>query len=276
MHIQPSLDTILAITPEWDGERFPDGRPRVSDAVLEELRTATTEQIWTVLWGAGYEHQFEGDWQVTHPGRRLVGRAVTAQFLPRRPDLDRVMVETANAEGRPTRSENQNWLVVESLVESDVMVVDLFGKIYEGTMIGDQLGTAIDSRTHAGAVIHGGIRDLEGISALTNSAVFYRGTDPTPIRNVTLAGLNIPVRIGGATALPGDVVLGTPTGVLFIPPHLAAKAAAESVETRYRDEFAKLRLAEGRYSTSQIDVTVWEDAVQSDFDQWRLGRYAEK
>lgn len=272
MHIQPDPDTIRAVTSEWSGDRFPDGRPRVSDEVLEELRTATTEQIWSVLWEAGYEHQFEGDWQTTHPGKRLIGRAVTAQFLPRRPDLDTVMVETANREGRPTRSENQNWLVVESLVEGDVMVVDIFGKIFQGTVIGDQLGTALDSRTHAGAVIHGGIRDLEGISSLTNLNVYYRGTDPTPIKNVTLAGLNIPVRIGGATAMPGDVVLGTTSGILFIPPHLAAKAARDSAEIKRRDEFAKHRLAEGRYSTSQIDVETWDDDIQKDFNQWHTQR----
>lgn len=269
MHIQPPRETILALTPQWTGDRFDDGRPRVSDAVLEELRTATTEQIWEVLWAAGYQNQFEGDWKVTHPGRRLVGRAVTAQFLPRRPDLDDVMVETANREGRPTRSENQNWLVVESLVRGDVMVVDIFGKIYEGTVIGDQLGTAIDTRTQVGAVIHGGIRDLEGISQLPHLNVFYRGTDPTPIRNVTLAGLNIPVRIGAATAMPGDVVLGTPSGVLFIPPHLAEKAALQSAEIRHRDDFAKSRISEGRYSTSQMDVEVWADEITSDYQSWR-------
>jgi 4-hydroxy-4-methyl-2-oxoglutarate aldolase len=269
MHIQPPSDTIITLTSEWEGERFDDGRPRVSDEVLEELRTATIEAIWAVLWDQGFEHQFEGDWLMTHPGKRLVGRAVTAQFLPRRPDLDGVMVATANNEGRPTRSENQNWLVVESLVDGDVMVVDIFGKIYEGTVIGDQLGTAIDTRTKAGAVIHGGIRDLEGISQLSNINVYYRGTDPTPIRNVTLAGLNIPVRIGSATAMPGDVVLGTPAGVLFIPPHLAERAARLSVETRYRDDFAKTRLREGTYSTSQMDVEVWAEEIKSDYESWQ-------
>lgn len=268
MQIQPTLETIQSMTAQWQGDRFSDGRPRVADEVLEELRTATTEQIWKVLWDAGYENQFEGNWHVTHPGRRLVGRAVTAQFVPRRPDLDAIMVETANREGRPTQSENQNWLVVESLVDGDVMVVDIFGKIYEGTVIGDQLGTAVDTRTRAGAVIHGGIRDLDGISALQNISVFYRGTDPTPIRDVTLAGLNIPVRIGSATAMPGDVVLGTPTGVLFIPPQFAEKAAQQSAETRRRDHFAKGRLAEGRYSTSQMDVEIWANDIESDYLAW--------
>lgn len=268
MHIQPSPETLRSLTAEWDGDRYPDGRPRVSDAIIDALRASTTEEIWLVLSEAGYDRQFEGGWCVSHPGKTLIGRAVTAQFLPHRPDLDRVMVETANNEGRPTRSENQNWLVVEALVDGDVMVVDIFGKVKEGTVIGDQLGTAIDTRTRAGAVIHGGIRDLHGISMLPNVNIFFRGTDPTPIRDVTLAGLNIPVRIGGVTAMPGDVVLGTLSGVMFIPPHLAAKAAARSLEIRSRDDFAKLRLTEGTYSTSQMDVEVWADSIQVDYESW--------
>lgn len=269
MRIQPPREDLCELTREWTGDRFDDGRPRVPDFVIDELRTATTEQVWSVLWDGGYERQFEGGWLQTHPGKRLVGRAVTAQFLPQRPDLDGVMVETANREGRPTRSENQNWLVVEALVPGDVMVVDIFGKIYEGTVIGDRLGTALDSRTGAGAVIHGGIRDLEGIQSLESVNVFHRGVDPTPIKNVTLGGLNIPVRIGGATALPGDVVFGTPSGVLFVPPHLAQKAAEEAANTRDRDKFSKLRLSEGRYSTSEIDIETWSKVTESDFIAWR-------
>ncbi|WP_138445404.1 RraA family protein [Sinomonas susongensis] len=268
MRIQPSREDLLAMTAEWTGERFEDGRPRVPDEVLEELRLATTEHVWSVLWAEGYERQFEGQWRETHPGTPLVGRAVTAQFLPMRPDYDGIVVATANREGRPTRSNNQNWMVVESLVENDVMVVDIFGKVYEGTVVGDNLGTAVASRTGAGAVIHGGIRDLQGIRRLENVNIFHRGVDPTPIRNVTLGGMNIPVRIGGATVLPGDVVLGTPTGVIFIPPQLAAKAAAASADTRNRDRFGKLRLAERRYTSSQIDVATWEDGVEADYQAW--------
>ncbi len=268
MRIQPSRDDLLSLTPEWDGERFDDGRPKVSDEVLDQLREATTEQIWSVLWDEGYERQFEGGWLETHPGRTVVGRAVTAQFIPQRPDFDTVVVRTANGEGRPTKSDNQNWMVVESLTENDVMVVDIFGKIYEGTVVGDNLGAAVAGRTKAGAVIHGGIRDLQGIQKLDGINIFHRGVDPTPIRNVTLAGLNIPVRIGEASVLPGDIVLATPSGVIFIPPQLAARAAAASVETRSRDDFGKQRLSERVYTSSQIDVPVWAADVEADYLDW--------
>ena len=268
MRIQPSPEDLIALTAAWDGDRFEDGRPKVPAGVLDTLRRATTEQVWSLLWQEGYQRQFEGEWLQTHPGRILVGRAVTAQFVPMRPDLDSVVVATANREGRPTEPNKQNWMVVESLVEGDVMVVDIFGKIFEGTVIGDNLGTAVASRTKAGAVIHGGIRDLQGIQKLEEVNVFHRGVDPTPIRDVTLAGMNIPVRMGGATVLPGDVVLGTPSGVIFVPPHLAARAAEASVDIRNRDVFGKLRLAERVYTSSQIDVPVWAPAVEADYVAW--------
>src|SRR6218665_2009013 len=148
------------------------------------------------------------------------------------------------------------------------MVVDLFGKIYEGTFIGDNLATAVATRTGVGAVIHGGIRDMMGIRELKAINVFYRGVDPTPIRHVTLAGLNIPVRLGAATVLPGDVVFGTPSGVIFIPPHLAERAASLSRETRLRDKFGKQRLAERTYTSADLDVPEWRSDIQADYNSW--------
>jgi len=268
MKLQPSIDELSELTREWTGDRFEDGRPRVPDDVLAELREATTEHVWAVLFKAGYERQFEGHWHETNPGKHVVGRAVTAQFVPHRPDLDALVIDSANAEGRPTQANNQNWLVVEALGKDDVMVVDIFGKIEEGTVIGDNLGTALASRTGTGAVIDGGIRDLHGLSRLTDVNIFHRDVSPTPIRKVTLAGMNIPVRIGLATVLPGDVVVGTPTGVIFIPPHLAAEVAAASVDSRGRDVFGKRRLAERRYSSSQIDVPVWHADIEADYRSW--------
>lgn len=272
MDIQPPRDAMIALTPEWQGERFADGRPRVPDSVLNDLREATIEQVWSVLWKSGYERQYEGGWLETHPGKQLVGRAVTAQFVPKRPDFDTVVINTARNEGRQVGPDTQNWMVVETLETNDVMVVDIFGKIYEGTVIGDQLGTAVAARTGAGAVIHGGIRDVMGIRNLNSVNVFHRGVDPTPIRNVTLAGLNIPVRLGLATVLPGDVVLGTPAGVMFIPPQLAKQAASVAADTRQRDAFGKLRLSEQVYTSGQIDVPVWEPVIEADFQNWLATR----
>jgi regulator of RNase E activity RraA len=149
------------------------------------------------------------------------------------------------------------------------MVVDIFGKVKDGTVVGDNLGTALRSRTRAGAVIDGGIRDYQGLVQLTDVNFYMRGVDPTAIADVTLAGLNTPIRIGEVTVLPGDVVLGTPTGVIFIPPHLAQEVVEASEEIRVRDEFGKLRLEEGRYISGEIDVPNWRDDIEADFVVWK-------
>ena len=207
------------------------------------------------------------NWKQTHPDTILVGRALTAQFLPHRPDYHEAIQQTGLAEGRSNIGGQNSW-VIESLSHNDVMVVDIFGKIKDGTVIGDNLGTAVQARTQAGAIIDGGIRDYNGLIKLNNVNFFMRGMDPTAIADVTLAGINIPIRIGGVTVLPGDVVLGTATGAIFIPPHLVQEVVETSENIRVRDEFGKQRLAEGKYSSGEIDVPNWRDDIEADFQMW--------
>ena len=268
MHIQPTPEELEALTPLNPFGRFPDGRPRVPDGILDRLLRATTEQAWKTMYDHEYRYQFEGGWRQTHPGRITVGRAVTAQFLPFRPDFHAVVQQTGMSEGR-SGSGGQNSWVIESLQQRDVMVVDIFGKVEDGTVVGDNLGTAVKVRTGAGAVIDGGIRDYQGLTLLEDVNFYFRGMDPTPIADVTLAGINIPVRLGRVTVLPGDVILGTPTGVTAIPPHLAEEVAGEAEDTMLRDGFGKLRLAEGRYTSGEIDVAAWRQDIEADFLEWR-------
>ncbi len=269
MRIEPPEAEILAMTPLWQGDRFPGGRPRVSDDVLARLRGISVEQAWKPLRHEGYDLQFVGGFTETNPGRSFVGRAVTAQYLPFRPDFDRVVLDAGSAEGRSGGEViKQNWWVVEDLREGDVMVVDLFDKIEEGTFVGDNLATAVASRTGTGAVIQGGIRDAAGISELDIN-ILHRGAHPTGIANLTIAGLNIPIRLGGVTVLPGDVILGTSHGVMVIPPHLAETVAAHSEDTRLRDVFGKSRLADRVYTSAEIDIPRWGPEVQADFENWK-------
>lgn len=257
-------ESVIELTRLNPFERFPDGRPRVSDDLLERMKLVTTEEAWGVMRREGYHYQFEGDWFCTHPGRILVGRAVTAMMVPRRPDLHELVEETGQKEGRVG---GQNSWVIDTLVPGDVMVVDLFGKIKDGTFVGDNLATSIQAHTRAGAVIEGGIRDFQGVSQLTDLTIFCRGVHPTAIADTTLAGINIPLRIGEATVLPGDVVLGTPTGVIFIPPHLVQQVVERSEDIRMRDRFGKQRLREGRYTPGEIDRK-WTPEIESDFKEW--------
>ena len=268
MPIQPPPEDLAALTPLNPFGRFPDGRPRVPDEILDRLRHATTEQAWKTMYDQGYRSQFEGGWRETHPGRVTIGRAVTAQFLPLRPDFHAVVQQTGLSEGRSSSGGQNSW-VIEGLQPGDVMVVDIFGKVQDGTVVGDNLGTAVKVRTGAGAVIDGGIRDYQGLTKLEGVNFYFRGTDPTPIADVTLAGINIPVRLGRVTVLPGDVILATPSGVIAIPPHLAEEVAVQAEDTMLRDRFGQLRLAEERYTSGEIDVTVWRQDIEADFVEWR-------
>ena len=259
-------EDILQITPLWKGERFEDGRPKVPDDILRRMRNITLEEAWGPLWREGYKFQFEGDLKRTHEKVKLVGRAVTSVMVPMRPDLHNALLEYGQKEEGRNGFFNQ-W-VVDSLTEDDVVVVDLFDKVYEGTYVGGNLSTAIVARTkRGGAIIWGGIRDNEQIVEIPNIQVYYRGVDPTAIANVTMTGFNVPARIGNAICLPGDVVLGTISGVIFIPAHLAETVVVEAEKSHIKDVFGFQRLEERIYTTAQIDSR-WSIEMFEDFMQW--------
>jgi 4-hydroxy-4-methyl-2-oxoglutarate aldolase len=261
-----SPERVAALTPLFPGDRIADGRPRVPDDILERMRSVTNDEAFGVIErGHDYNFQFEGDWVNLHPDRVLVGRAVTARFVPLRHDFHGVVEGEGAATGR---SGGQNTWIIDELLPGDVLVVDLWGKIEDGTFIGDNLGTAIQRRAGTGLVVHGGIRDLERVRQLDGFNVFCRGVHPTAIFEATLAEVNGPIRIGNATVMPGDVVLGTREGVTFIPPHLAEEVVTRSEDVRERDVFGKGRIAEGIYTSGQIDVSVWADEIEADFQDW--------
>jgi regulator of RNase E activity RraA len=231
------------------------------------MQKITTEEAWAILWTNGYKYQFQADWKVIHPGKILVGRAVTAVMVPRRPDLDTALLEHGQqVEGR--KGFFNSW-VIELLQENDVMVVDLFDKVFEGTFVGGNLTTAVARRTVSGGqVIWGGIRDMQQIMKIQNIQTFFRGNDPTPIRDVTMIGINIPCRIGNAICMPGDVVVGTSSGVIFVPPHLAEDVCIKAEKTSVRDRFGLQQLNDGRFTSAQID-SVWTDEIWAAFHAWR-------
>jgi regulator of RNase E activity RraA len=261
-----SPERVAALTAHYQGERLPDGRPNVPDAILERMRSVTNDEAWGVVErGHDYHFQFEGNWTNLHPDRVLVGRAVTVRMVPLRPDFHEVVAEEGVADGREG---GQNTWVIDMLQPGDVLVVDLFGKIEDGTFIGDNLGTAIHARAGTGLVVDGGIRDLERVIQLPNFTVFCRGWHPSAILDVTLAEVNGPIRIGNATVLPGDVVLGAREGVTFVPPHLAEEVVSRSEDVRQRDVFGKSRIAGSIYTSGQIDVPDWAVEIEEDYVRW--------
>lgn len=258
-------EEITDFTPEWTGERSADGRPRVPDGILERMRTVTITQAWSVLRGEGYHWQYEGGWLCTQPGKTLVGRALTASYMPRREDLRRMIFERAHAQGRG--GDQVTW-PIEPLVDGDVYVADIMGKVADGAAIGDNLATSIYTKSGNGVVHDGSIRDIDGVKEIEGFVGFCRGYHPsvaTP--TVFLAGINCPVRIGGVTVMPGDVVLGREDGVFFIPPQLAEKVVVTSEVTQLRDIFGKMCLQEKRYTPGEIDRK-WDQYIEVDFLLW--------
>ena len=260
-----SPEELIEYTPEWEGERFADGRPKVPDDILERMRNVSITQAWGVIRGPGYNWQYEDGWICTHPGQVLVGRALTAMYMPRRPVMRRVMEEKGERAG--CIGDQISW-PIDMLVPGDVYVADVFGKIDQGAVIGDNLATAIYANSGNGVVHDASVRDIDGIQELPDFTSFVRGFHPTfASPTIMLTGVNCPVRIGGATVMPGDVVLGRDDGVVFIPPHLAEQVVKTSELISLRDRFGKQRLAEGKYTPGQID-TRWSDPIEEDFSRW--------
>jgi 4-hydroxy-4-methyl-2-oxoglutarate aldolase len=252
------------LTRQWQGERFPDGRPKVPNDVLDSLKTVDAEEAWGVLRHAGYPNQFEAGWKVINPGERLVGRVVTAVFMPLRPDVNAVIKEHGQQEGRVGA---QNSWVIDTLQPGDVLVVDLFGKIKDGTFAGDNLGTSIFAKSHSFLIVDGAVRDVTGLSEIKGFRVYVRDFDPSALSNVMLMGINVPIRIGQATVMPGDVAVSDPEGITFIPPHLAQKVADEAQMTHLIDEWGHMMLREGKYTPGQIDGK-WTKPMIDEFNQW--------
>jgi regulator of RNase E activity RraA len=251
-NVGSSPEYIKALTSEWKGERFPDGRPKVSDAILERLKNISIEEAWGALRNKGYMNQFESEWQIINPGEPMTGRVVTAQYMPLRPDLEKYVKAQGKIENRAQQGGTNSW-PIDVLTEGDVYVADSYGKIVDGTLIGDNLGNSIYAKSKRGVIFNGSVRDQEGLSEIIGFNGWIKGQDPSYIQQMSLVSINAPIRIGRAVVLPGDVVLAKKYGVIFIPAQLVEDLVITSEVTALRDEFGHLRLREGKYKPGQID-----------------------
>ena len=257
-------EQIKALTPNWMGERSADGRPKVSDKWFNRLKAVRLEEAWGILRNNGYHNQFEGDWMVLNPDSAMVGRVVTAQYLPLRPDYDKIIKDKGKEEKRIGAT--NSW-TIDMLKDGDIYVADSYGKIVDGTLIGDNLGNAIYAKSKRGVIFYGSVRDVEGLSEIKGFNAWIKGYDPSYIQQMMLGGINVPIRIGRATVLPGDVVLAKKGGIVFIPAHLVEDVVLNAEFIALRDAFGHQRLREGKYTPGQID-TQWTADIKSDFLKW--------
>jgi regulator of RNase E activity RraA len=259
-----SAEELIYLTQEWEGERFDDGRPKVADEILERIGKVSIEEAWGVLRSKGYHNQFEGNWAILHEEVPVVGRVLTAKYMPKRPEvMDRL---TARGQEMGRVGAMNSW-PIDALQQGDVYVADGFGKVVDGTLIGDNLGNAIYANSGNGVVFDAGSRDMEGLSKIEGFNAFVRGFDPSYLTESMLMGINVPIRIGHVTVFPGDVVLAKKTGVLFIPAHLAEEVVDRAEFIMLRDMFGHQMLREGVYTPGQIDGR-WSDEIKAAFLEW--------
>lgn len=257
-------EQIKALTPNWMGERSADGRPKVSDKWFNRLKAVRLEEAWGILRNNGYHNQFEGDWMVLNPDSAMVGRVVTAQYLPLRPDYDKIIKEKGKEEKRIGAT--NSW-TIDMLKEGDIYVADSYGKIVDGTLIGDNLGNAIYAKSKRGVIFYGSVRDVEGLAEIKGFNAWMKGYDPSYIQQMMLGGINVPIRIGRVTVLPGDVALAKKGGIVFIPAHLVEDVVLNAEFIALRDAFGHQRLKEGKYTPGEID-TQWTANIKADFLKW--------
>jgi regulator of RNase E activity RraA len=265
---QITKEELIFLTPEWKGERFPDGRPKVPDDILKRMKNVSQEEAWAVMKNAGYGYQVAEGWQQINPDSVLVGRSVTATFMPARPDVWGAI----DARGKKAGKRGQNSWPVDLLVKGDVYVADQFGAHRNGPTIGDNVGNAIYAKTGNGIVYDGAIRDIAGLKEIGGFTSYFTSYDPSYHNppgdlNTMIVGINQPTRIRTVTVMPGDIVLGKEGIVSFIPPQLAEKVVKTSEIVQLRDAFGHLRLREGKYTAGQIDSR-WSDEIEKDFSKW--------
>ena len=260
-----SKDELIFLTSEWKGERFADGRPKVADDLLQRAKRIYIDDAWTVLKNEGYTNQFDGNWKMVNDSVPVVGRAVTAMFMPSRPDVERNIKQRGTTQ--QGRKGNTNSWPIETLTKGDVYVADGFGKIGGGTLMGSTLATAIFSKTGNGVVFNGASRDLQEIKNIKGFNAFVRDFHPSFLEEMVLMGLNTPIRIGNAMVLPGDLVIAQREGVLFVPAHMAEQVISTAEFVIRKDQFGFDRVKSGVYSTGQID-SQWTDDIKADFIKW--------
>jgi len=268
-----SHDQMVEYTAQNPYDRFPDGRPKVPDALLSQLQDMSSEEVMGAgrpagPGGAG-SNQFTDGWQILHPGRKLIGRAVTLLLMPTRPEVSDVDAAEWKKQGHTTNLNHQSALDI--LQTGDVIVVDAGGGCVAGGIIGDNLAYYIWKKTGTGFVIDGAIRDLEGIAQFDMPG-YYRCATPPWIRGLMVAGINVPVRIGNTTVLPGDVVFGDREGVTFIPPQ-ALKGMIDAAQiTHIHDEWTRKKFDEGKYKSTDVYGRPTDPALLKEYEEYLKNR----
>jgi len=240
-------------------------RTRVTDEQLQKLKAVPIEAVWGAVQRQKYLFCFVNGMQMTQPQTKLVGRALTMRYLPVRPDVQEA-VETLAKGG--DWDVGFNMRASDDIKPGDVLVVELAGAVDRATFMGDVTGLAIKTAGAAGVVIDGGLRDLNEFLPMKDFPVYYRGAHASAMADQVGVEWNVPVRIANVTVLPGDVVIGDNSGLLFFPPQLADDAIKGAEETVYTETFKREMIKTGKYRTSEIYPRL-SPAMEKLFEEWK-------
>jgi 4-hydroxy-4-methyl-2-oxoglutarate aldolase len=261
---------IISLTSQWKGERLPDGRPFVSDNLLERLKKVVLTHAWGGLRKHKFNNQYQGNWMIINPDKNnvMTGRVVTAQYMPQRPDFGDLIRKVGLAEGHGEKAQSNVW-PIEMLRDGDVYVADGFGKIEQGTLIGDRLANSIYSKSKRGVVFWGTVRNIQEIKKVDGFNGWILGDHPSSINEVMLTSINAPIRIGDVTVLPGDVVFASPYGTLFFPAYLVSDIVLEAEISNLRHIYGIMRNRAGEWTTGQIDSEYTPEMTKQFYDYLR-------
>jgi regulator of RNase E activity RraA len=193
--------------------------------------------------------------------------------MPRRPEVADVDAAEWKAKGNTVPLGHQSALDI--LQAGDVIVISAGGGLEAGGIIGDNLAYYIWKKTGTGFVVDGAIRDLHGIANF-DMAGYYKGAVPPAIAGLMVTGINVPVRIGNATVMPGDVVWGDAEGVNFIPPQAVERLLESSLETRIHDEWTRIKFDTGRYKSTDIYGSPRDPELMKEYKEYLKKRLAEE
>ncbi len=158
--VLPARAQVFKMTPEQlikytssnPFDRFPDGRPKVPDSILERVKDMSMEEVFGIE-RRGFPSQYVGDLKIVKPEKKLVGRAVTLLLMPLRQE-----VADVDSTGLPPKGPRERQITGQTALNmlrpGDVIVVDAHA--ISGGIIGDNLATYIKD-AGAGFVIDGPI-----------------------------------------------------------------------------------------------------------------------
>jgi regulator of RNase E activity RraA len=194
------------------------------------------------------------------PGTRIVGSAVTLQFMPQREDV------ASGVSQEYIERHTALWEVLETIEEGDVLVVQASGSALTGCF-GDMLVRYFKKRGGAGIVVDGRIRDAPRVRNL-GVPIWSTGTTPHYASQSELFpwAYNVPVAAGGVLCIPGDVVVADDDGAVVVPHAKAPEVVADARDHEDWEVFSRLRIDQGARLSDYYPLT--EDS-RAEYERWR-------